>query len=247
MPFLSQHCWLSGIINIMIYKSFFTRCTKGFTLIELMVALFIMSIATVLLLANYPDSTVRLNLLNNTHSLALQIREAQIRGSAVDSASSTAGGYGVFINSATSTQSILFSDSFSGLDIKNQAGLDIGDGLYKTSISPDKIVSTLKLKNTFTFKKLCVSSSTISNPILMAKAPHSFYCGSDYPYPISSLTISFMRPSQIAHIYINNSTTTDFASACIQIYSLKTPSPGHIRSVQVFHSGIITTTVTSCN
>ena len=84
---------------------------KAFTLIEVMVAMFIMSVSTAMLLANYPDSTIRLTLLNNSHNFALLVREAQIRGSAVDSATTTIGGYGILVDKATSSQAILFSDS----------------------------------------------------------------------------------------------------------------------------------------
>ena len=215
-----------------------------------MVALFIMSIATVLLLANYPDSTIRMALLNSTHTFALQIREAQIRGSAVDSASSTAGGYGVLIDSANSLQSILFSDNVNRLDgsiVKNSSGFPVGDGLYDKAISPtDAIKSTIILKERFSFGKLCVASTTALES-MGSPTPQKFLCSTVNAKPISTLTISFIRPSQVAHMYINGTTTADFESACIQLFSPKTPNPGHIRSVRVFHSGVITTTATSCN
>lgn len=234
---------LNGIIKLMIGTRFSKHCRSGFTLIEIMVALFIMTVATGLLLANYPDSTVRLTLLNSTHNLALLIREAQIRGSAVDTASSTLGGYGVFIDSATSSQSILFGDATAGLGLTNSAGFSIGDGLYNANNSQDVIKNILKLNSGFTFKKLCVGSSTAPIGI----APYGFLCDTTNIPPVRSLTISFARPSQTAHIYMNNSTTTDFTSACIQLYSLKTPEVGHIRSVWVFHSGVVTTTTSPCN
>lgn len=222
-------------------RSFFKKYIQGFTLIELMVALFIMSIATVLLLANYPDSTLRINLLNSTHTLALQLREAQIRGSAVDSASGVAGGYGVFISLATPSQSAMFGDSIEGVTLKNNAGFPIGDGVYNTAVSPtDTIKGTFVLKERFSFGKLCVASTTYSDP-------NKYFCNTSYVSPIQSLTIAFIRPSQTAHIYINGTTTVDFPKACIQLFSPKTPNAGHVRSVQVFHSGVITTTATACN
>lgn len=225
----------------------FKKRLRGFTLIELMVALFIMSVSTMLLLANYPDSTVRLNLLNNTHSFALLIREAQLRGSAVDSASTTISGYGIFINKATSTQAILFSDATENTvaPIINTSGFTIGEGLYNKTFSPkDDIKDTLVLKDTFTFKKLCVATTTALESV--ASVP--FLCTKVNNIPINMLTISFTRPSQVAHIYINNSTSSDFSKACIQLYSLKTPTatPGHIRSVVVSHSGVITTRAVAC-
>lgn len=217
--------------------------TRGFTLVELMVALFIMSVSTGLLLANYPESTLRINLLNNTHAYALMLREAQIRGSAVDSVNNTIGGYGVVVDLATPLKATMFGDSVVGLSLLNSSGLSIGDGIYDTDSAPDTIKNTLNFKEGFPFKKLCVGSTTAPYSI----APYGFVCNEDNVPPITQLTISYMRPSQEAHIYINNSTTTDFAVACIQLYSPKSPAAGNIRSVEVYHSGIISTRVTPCN
>lgn len=221
----------------------------GFTLVEVMVAMFIMSVSTALLLSNYPDSTIRLTLLNSTHDLALLIREAQIRGSAVDSADATVGGYGVFINSATATKSILFSDSIDNVDaiiVKNSAGLAIGDGLFDRAYSPDDTLKrTLTLKDRFTYEKLCVASSTASEYITDPTKP--FLCDTVNTVPITTLTVSFTRPSQVAHMYINNNIQNDFSAACVELYSPKSPSPGHTRSVRILHSGVITTSTKTCN
>jgi len=209
-----------------------------------MVALFIMSISTGLLLANYPDSTLRLTLLNNTHAFSLFLREAQIKGSAFDS-TGDAGGYGVFIDSATPKEAILFSDSYTGVNLQNASGFDIGDGLYNTSISPDKTKKTLEFKEGFTFKKLCVASSTATE---MSNPPsRNFLCSKVNGETINNLTVSFSRPSQTAHIYINKNSLNDFNSACVQLYSPKSPIEGHIRSVEIYSSGVITTSILKCD
>ncbi len=228
----------------MLNKRDFCKSIRGFTLIELMVSLTIVLTVTGLLLQNYPESSIRLTLLNNTHAFALLVREAQVRGSAVDSGYNTSvGGYGVFINLATSSQAILFSDSTNGNSILNSAGLSVGDGVYDTANSPDIIKNTLSFNTGYEFKKICVASSTAS----ISSAPYGFLCNSTSTPPISTLTVSFSRPSQNAHIYINNSTTTDFASACVQIYSSKSPGDGHVRSILVYHSGMVTTVTTPCD
>lgn len=225
------------------------KITEGFTLIEVMVAMFIMSVSTMLLLSNYPDSTVRLTLLNYTQSLTLLAREAQIRGGSVDSGAVIIGGYGIHIDNATNSQAILFSDSVEdglgnviGL---NPAGLSIGDGLFDRTVSPgDTLKSTLVLKPGFVIKKTCVASSTASEYL---SSPKPFLCSTVNGIPIRSLTVSFMRPSQAAHVHINGENVNDFDSACIELYSPKSPIPGHIRSVQVFHSGVIISTARVCD
>lgn len=228
---------------------FSKKLTSGFTLVEVMVAMFIMSVSTGLLLSNYPDSTIRLTLLNSTHDLALLTREAQIRGSAVDSASASIGGYGIFIDSATATKSILFSDSINNINsiiVKNNAGLAIGDGLFDRGYSPsDTIKKTLTLNDRFTYKKLCVASSTASEYITDPTKP--FLCYSVNTVPIRTLTISFTRPSQVAHMYVNNDILNDFSAACVELYSPKSPIPGHTRSVRILHSGVITTSTKTCD
>lgn len=231
----------------MVDMSFFKKSALGFTLVELMVSLFIMSIATALLLANYPDSTVRIELLNNVHKFSLLVREAQIRGSAVDSAVEDFGGYGVFIDSATSSQAVLFADGVGDRTLKNRSGFVVGDGLYDQGVVTDKTKSILKFKEGFTFKKLCVASSTATNPSPNSKG---YLCGkirNTDTFPIKTLTIAFIRPSQTANIYVNGSTFEKFSEACVQIYSLKTPTSGHVRSIHIYNSGVITTTATSCD
>ncbi len=210
--------------------------------------MFIMSVSTGLLLSNYPDSTIRLTLLNDTHNLALLFREAQIRGSAVDSASTTVGGYGVFLDRATTTKSILFSDSAHNIDniiTKNSAGLAIGDGIYNKGYSPeDMLKDTITLKDGFTYKKLCVASSTAAEYIA---TPKQFLCNSINGEPISTLTVSFTRPSQVAHMYVNNNVDNDFSAACVELYSPRSPNAGHTRSVRILHSGVITTSTKTCD
>lgn len=221
---------------------------KGFTLIEIMVALFIMSVSTGLLFSNYPDSTIRLTLLNASHDLALLFREAQIKGSSIENSNTTISGFGIYINSATSSRAILFADSPNNInnDIRtNSAGFAIGDGLYNPAYSPeDTISSALTLKDGYSFKKLCVASSTATENY---PTPHPFLCNSVNNDSIKSLTISFIRPSQAAHIYVNNNSLNDFAEACVELYSPKSPKEGHIRSVHILRPGVISTLAKTCD
>lgn len=227
----------------MIYTRFLRLSKRGFTLVELMVSVAIILVMTGILLENYPESSIRITLLNNTHTLALLLREAQVRGSAVDSSNYVIGGYGILIDSATSSQAILFGDSVGNLNLKNSAGFSIGDGLFDKSVSPDTTKEIFAMKRDFSFEKLCVASSTASS----IDAPRGYLCNATSTPHINSLTISFSRPSQNAHIYINNSTSTNYTAACIQLYSSKSPNPGHIRSVLVYHSGMVMTSAVSCD
>jgi hypothetical protein len=112
----------------------------------------------------------------------------------------------------------------------------IGNGLYETS-PVNETMSVLKFPNTFTVAKLCSGSG------------YPFICNDNATTsgPISNLTISFTRPSSEAHIYLNNSTTTEESVACIELHSPRAPRAGHVRSVEVYESGMIRTMVGGCD
>lgn len=219
-----------------------TTCVnKGFTIVELLVALVIMTLMTSVLLSKYPETVVRVGLTTSSTNLGLLVREAQLRGSAIDSVQSAIGGYGVFLSRASSSQAIVFGDIIDP-SIPTPAGIGVGNGVYESA--PINEMKTIdRLKSGYTYEKLCVGSSTA--PLYLA--PYGFICNESYDPDIQNLTISFSRPSPFAHIYINNSTSTDFSSACVQVYSPKTPAEGHIRSLVVYHYGMVVSSASPCD
>lgn len=215
--------------------SLFKRSVRGFTMVELMVSIAIMMLMTWLLLSNYPESAIRMTLINNVQTTALLIREAQIRGSAIDSVNSSLGGYGIYINlvGGNTLSSIkLFGDSVGVGNGGGQSsyGLPIGNGLY--DLTPiDETSSNTTLPSGYKITKICVG-----------QAPSSV-CSSD---PNTSLTVSFVRPSPRPSIYLNGSKTTNYSKACIEFKSPIKYSNGHTRSVEVYNSGMIRTAIASC-
>lgn len=205
---------------------------RGFTLIELMVSMAIMMTMTGVLFIRYPETIKRLTLANLTYTVALLIREAQVRGSAVDSSNSSIGGYGVYFSLANSNKVILFGDSIDGT--LSPYEIIIGNGLYDISpVNESKTVTTLP--SGFSVSKLCVGTG------------FPFICNSDNIPSITTLTISLTRPDPRFSIYINDSKTGVFSAGCVELQSLLAPSVGHIRSVQIFNSGIIRTSNTKCD
>lgn len=205
------------------------KLVRGFTLIELMVTIGIMGILTAILFSSYPDSIVRIGLSNTNHKIALLIREAQVRGSSVDSRTglNVVSGYGVFASSTATTSLILFSD-FVGATQLN--GIFLGDGLYnKTPV--DEKISTLNLLQNFKISNLCVKTGGVQSCIANG---------------LNNLTVSFTRPNPRPHIYINNIKTTDYDEACIEISSPKAPLFGHVRAIKVYNTGFIETLIKSC-
>jgi type II secretory pathway pseudopilin PulG len=203
---------------------------RGFTLIELGISIAIMVMMSVLLLYNYPEAAIRITLINNVHALAILMREAQVRGSAIDSVNSSIGGYGVNIYIPTginaTSQAILFGDTVS---TKSTYGIDIGNGLYETA-PVDETKSIVSMPRGYSITKLCVGQS----PSVCTSAPSSY------------VTISFTRPSPLPNIYLNGSQTVNYSRACVEMQSPRAPATGHIRSVEVFNSGMIRSNTTGC-
>lgn len=214
---------------------------NGFTLTELLIALAIMLSMTAMLLGKYPESSMKITLANANSSLSLFVREAQMRGSSVDSASDTLGGYGIFFDRATTTDVILFGDRIDDT-IPTTRDMPVGNGLYD-KIPVDEKKDSKPLPSGYSYKKLCVASTTAS----LIDAPYGFVCNATSTPIIETLTISFTRPSQVAHIYVNSDRSVEYISACIELYSPKSPAIGHVRSLRVYHSGMAITSRTSCD
>lgn len=206
---------------------------KAFTLIELLVSMAVISILTGVLFAKYPDQSIRLNLINVTQDVALLIREAQVRGSAVDSKNKVYGGYGAYFDVAHPDKAILFSDLAS---VASPYGISVGDSVFDTTPT-DETSSVITFPRGYTIKKLCVLVSG------------AFTCNSSPTPPITSLTVSFIRPNPEPRIYVNNDvsdTSAPYQGACIELWSAKGPQVGHVKTVRVLGIGFIQTSKTPC-
>lgn len=206
---------------------------RGFTLVELIVSLAVILILTTILLWRYPETSVRLTLANMTHTVSLLVREAQVRGSAIDSMNSSLGGYGIYLQWSQPDRLILFGDLVDET-VDMPYNIPIGNGLYEDE-SVDETKTTTTLSKGYVISKLCVGTG------------FPFTCNDSHTPAISSLTISFTRPSPMPAIYINGSKSTSYAAACIELRSPRYPLSGHVRSVQVFSSGMIKTDVNKCD
>ena len=215
----------------------FFRCAirKGFTLIELIVSMAVMAIILGITLSGGPQSIAMISLADNTYQTELLLREAQLKGSSVNSLNNMYGGAGLYFNRSTSTTVIKFKDR--AIVDPNRA-INIGDGLYTTNPFEEKDF-TFMLTNRNYIGKLCVATTS----------PSVFYCNSENNPTIptiNTLAVSFNRPKQLANIYINNSTTTNFAAACIQFDSPRSPANGYVKSLYVYKSGMITKKLSTC-
>ncbi len=211
---------------------------KGFTLVELLVSVSIMVVILGITLSGGPQSIMRLTLADNAYQTELLLREAQLQGSAVNSVGGVYGGVGVFFDRSTSTSVLKFRDKVDPL-IKRDIG--VGNGLYDQSVSDEKEL-IFRTTNNHKIGKLCVSEGI--NP---------FVCNDEDPTNlIKTLTVSFSRPRQTAHLYVNGEygvkgdLNKEYTSACIQIDSLKSPAPGFVYSITVYRSGMVTKKASTC-
>lgn len=180
-----------------------------------------------------PQSIMRMSLAENTYQTQLLLREVQLQGSSINSLDNQFGGAGLYFNRATSTKVLKFKDR---AILDQTQAISIGNGLYDVG-PPNEQESVLLTTNGHVIGKLCVATTS----------PSVFFCNSAYVPTINTLTVSFSRPKQTAHIYINNSTTTDFVAACIQFDSPRSPEQGFVKSLYVYKSGMITKKTSTCN
>lgn len=205
---------------------------KGFTLIELLVSVSIMAIILGITFSGGPQSVAKLALADNVYQVELMLREAQLQGSAINSVNDVYGGVGVFFDKATSSLVLKFRDR---VDPNTQKAIKVGNGLYDSGPIDEKEL-TYRFTNNHKVGQLCVATST--SPLL---------CGDSNIPPVTTLTVSFTRPKQIAHIYVNGATTTDYTMACIQFNAPTAPASGYVRSLYVYRSGMIAKEVGVCH
>lgn len=208
--------------------------TRAFTLVELSISLAVIVTLTVILLSRYPETAVRLTLANVSHTISLLIREAQVRGSAIDSMNSSLGGYGVYVDMASTSQLVLFGDTVDP-SVPKPYGITIGNGVYETGSPVNETKSTTALPDRYVISKICVGTG------------FPFTCTTDHDPAIAQLTVSFTRPNPVPALYINNATTTSYSAACIEIRSPQAPLLGHVRNIQVFNSGMIRNDLGKCD
>jgi prepilin-type N-terminal cleavage/methylation domain-containing protein len=137
---------------------------NGFTLVEIMVVIGIMTIVTSLILANYPGFNDRLSAQRAAEEIASSARQAQAYGLGVKEAGTGSGvfpGYGLYFQSASSDSYIFFAD-------KN------GNSEYDS----DEKISDNLLENGVQIFDLCTNQKqTPAGP-----------CG------LNNLTVLFLRP-----------------------------------------------------
>lgn len=149
--------------------------SSGFTLVEMLVVIGIITVISALVLANNNRFGGQVLLQNLAYDVALSIRQAQVYGISVQrfkETSTFAPGYGIYMNASSPTTYVVFGD------------LGTPNGVYDIN----EAVETNQIQSGYAISKLQVQS---------AQAPGVW---SD----VSKINITFRRPEPDAYIVAND-------------------------------------------
>lgn len=186
----------------------------GFTLIELMITLSIVTVLLTTVLFNYSTFTDNLAITSAEQEMAIAIRQAQTFGLNVREVSVSSGqfnyAFGIYFNPATPSDYYLFVDSND--DKKYTVGSGCGSGSTE-----------------------CVERFTLRNNVRITNV-----CDSGTCYNNKMLNITFLRPSPDARVYFMNSDGSPFSGPVVQGRIELTSQKGRVLRVSVESTGQIT-------
>lgn len=151
---------------------------KGFTLVEMLVAVAIFTMMSAIILYNYPEFNNASALDNLAHQIALSIREAQVYGISVRQTQSGYAGYGIFVDRSAPNSFILFTDKDNSKTYDEAAG---------------EMVSQFTINAGNFIQDLCYNLQSSTYSVNSSKIAT---CGSQ------TLTIVFTRPDPDAFISV---------------------------------------------
>lgn len=211
---------------------------SGFTLLEIMVVMAIVVLLSAVVLVNYPGSGSKLKVSTLTSSLDLDLHDLQLQARTVNSQRNTVSGYGIYFEGSRPNAYVNVYDKpllFSQSDLPGK-----GDLLWS---GVDENAAEVKLPEGFRITDVCVSKK--EEPV---SSPPFSKCRSTHD--VTDLTVMFERPDPYAIITVNNSTSTLYYSACIEISSERAFRPlaskGYQRHVVVTSVGLISSGEGTC-
>lgn len=211
--------------------------SKGFTLIELMVVLTIMTVLTGVILSSQSSFNKTLVLTNTAFDIALTMRSAATYGlSSRGSSISLNAGYGLHFSNSSSGSFMLFSDISPLPDAANCHGLP-PSGASAPDAKPGNCVYDGASEN--------ISAYTIGNGITVSNfcaKSGSWSCAQTGD--LSSLDIVFVRPNPNPFISVNGaySIVSPITAACLSVVSPQ----GGVRHISVAASGQIIANAAAC-
>lgn len=222
---------------------------SGFSLVEMMVVLAIITIITAVVLTGQSTFNRSILLTDTAYQVATSIREMQSFGissrryksGATDVQNSP---YGVHIDTSNKNRYILFADTSNtptpspalsncALGTPGTPDAKTGNCLYDTDATPDAIVETNTFTRGFTISKYCGYVNTSTK-----------YCSDDGSTPLTAMDIVFIRSS--TESAINAYRGASWVSLISAEIYLTSADGSATRGVCVSRVGQVSVTQTTC-
>ncbi len=217
---------------------------RGFTLIEMLVVLAIMTIITSIVLFGQGTFNRSISLTDTAYTIALSVRQAQSLGlsSRIFSGVQNAG-YGTHFARGSNSY-IVFADTQKPgsnpppatclLSSGSTPDTKPGNCLYDAITSPDAIFQTYSLNKGFTIKRFCGKQSTGGAQV----------CSDDSSSPIDGLDIVYVRPNpESIMTAMRGAIQIPLSSASVYVAS---PDGVALRSVCVSLAGQVSVITGTC-
>lgn len=226
--------------SIPLLKKKLRTALPGFTLVEMMVVLAIITVITTVAVTGQGAFNRSLVLTDTAYTIAFSIREAQTYGLSSRAANSlNNAGYGIRFSTVTPKSYILYADTSPASPGSTQGNFcpghlqpssspdsHPGDCIYDPSANPAELVRTYTLNRGFSIYQFCGKE---------VSAPYATKCSSTN---FETMHISFMRPATDATIFGRTTSGVLIALTDATIY-LRSPDGAAERCVFVSKVGQI--------
>jgi prepilin-type N-terminal cleavage/methylation domain-containing protein len=227
MHFLSSTC-----------KSRMRAVARGFSLIEMIIVLSIITIILSIILVSQTTFNRTLLLTNTAYTIALSIREVQSLGlSSIKFGSSQNEGYGLHFSSGASNSYVEFGDIANSLPFPASTITWCPTGAAKTpDAKPGNCLydGASELAQTYTFNQGYAIGAFCGHTTL-----DGWVCSNGSSNPISTLDIVFQRPNTntVMTVITTNNNALQADTACIK---LQTPGGASYDYIEVTQLGEVT-------
>lgn len=202
---------------------------SGFSLLEMVISMSIISIMAITLYGNYPSVNKFVSYATAINDFASQIKEIQIYGAS--RGGDSAKGDGIYIATSTPYNYYLFNDSINS----SSTTTGIGTSNLKWDGASLEPTTTKSFLNSTYITRLCWNSSFVYDVNTGTSSESGTYnCN------ISNIMITFARPKLNANIaYVAGGATTTVDRMCLEMGQVGVSTSTQQRSIIVKSSGQI--------